>query len=282
MCLGHPPGSVVIIVHHGIEPGLMSVPVGDLKMKKFALVASTMFAAVALASAAQAADMAPAAYNWTGFYLGANAGVSWNNSSVDNSFNLDGTAADRLKNKIDSSQAAFTAGGLLGYNYQIDQIVLGAETDFNYLGFSDSNKRTVDILGGGPVDTITGKSSFQADWFGTIRGRLGYAIDNVLIYGTGGLAYGHMNADGKVTASLGGNTVETWKGSTDSTNWGWTVGGGMEYGIDNWSLGLEYLYVDLGSGQWNGNSALFDNSSLKGDANYAFSTVRATVKYRFQ
>lgn len=252
-------------------------------MNKIAFTVSTAFAALALASAAQAADMtAPATYDWTGFYLGANAGISWNNSGVDNNFDVDGDGINDLNNKIEGDQTAFTAGGIVGYNYQIDQIVLGVEADFNYLGFSDSNSRSVDIIGLDGIDTITGKSSFEADWFGTIRGRLGYAIDNVLIYGTGGLAYGHMSADGKVTASLAGDTVGTWKGSTDSTNWGWTVGGGMEYGIDNWSLGLEYLYVDLGSGEWNGNNDLFDGSRLKGNADYAFSTVRATVKYRFQ
>ena len=252
-------------------------------MNKIAFTVSTAFAALALASAAQAADMtAPATYDWTGFYLGANAGISWNNSGVDNNFDVDGDGINDLNNKIEGDQTAFTAGGIVGYNYQIDQIVLGVEADFNYLGFSDSNSRSVDVIGLDGIDTITGKSSFEADWFGTIRGRLGYAIDNVLIYGTGGLAYGHMSADGKVTASLAGDTVGTWKGSTDSTNWGWTVGGGMEYGIDNWSLGLEYLYVDLGSGEWNGNNDLFDGSRLKGDADYAFSTVRATVKYRFQ
>ena len=252
-------------------------------MKKIAFTFSTAFAALALATAAQAADMtAPATYDWTGFYLGANDGISWNNSGVDNNFDVNGDGINDLNNKIEGDQTAFTAGGIVGYNYQIDQIVLGVEADFNYLGFSDSNSRSVDIIGLDGIDTITGKSSFEADWFGTIRGRLGYAIDNVLIYGTGGLAYGHMSADGKVTASLAGDTVGTWKGSTDSTNWGWTVGGGMEYGIDNWSLGLEYLYVDLGSGEWNGNNVLFDGSRLKGDADYAFSTVRATVKYRFQ
>ena len=252
-------------------------------MKKIAFTVSTAFAALALATAAQAADMtAPATYDWTGFYLGANAGISWNNSGVDNNFDVNGDGINDLNNKIEGDQTAFTAGGIVGYNYQIDQIVLGVEADFNYLGFSDSNSRSVDVIGLDGIDTITGKSSFEADWFGTIRGRLGYAIDNVLIYGTGGLAYGHMSADGKVTASLAGDTVGTWKGSTDSTNWGWTVGGGMEYGIDNWSLGLEYLYVDLGSGEWNGNNDLFDGSRLKGDADYAFSTVRATVKYRFQ
>ncbi|MEI8179155.1 outer membrane beta-barrel protein [Aestuariivirga sp.] len=255
-------------------------------MKKFAFAASTAVAALALATAAQAADMtAPAAYDWTGFYVGANAGIAWNNSSVDNDFYIEGDRTNKLENKINGDQTAFTAGGLLGYNYQIDQIVLGAEADINYLGFSDDNKRTftgVGTIDGNPVDTITATSSMQADWFGTVRGRLGYAIDNVLIYGTGGLAYGHMSADGKVTASYLGDKVGSFNGSTDSTNWGWTVGGGMEYGIDNWSLGLEYLYVDLGSGEWNGNNALFDASNLKGSADYAFSTVRATVKYRFQ
>jgi outer membrane immunogenic protein len=255
-------------------------------MKKFAFAVSTMFAALALAPAAHAADMmAPAVYDWSGFYIGANAGIAWNNSSVDNDFYIEGDRSNALTSRIDGDQTAFTAGGLLGYNYQMDQIVLGVEADFNYLGFSDDNKRTFlgsGTIDGNPVDTITASSSFEADWFGTIRGRLGFAIDNVLIYGTGGLAYGHMSADGKVNASYLGDTVGTFKGSTDSTNWGWTVGGGAEYGIDNWSLGLEYLYVDLGSGQWNGNNDLFDASTLKGDTDYAFSTVRATVKYRFQ
>jgi len=245
-------------------------------MKKFAYAASTMLAAVALASAAHAADVAAPVYNWTGFYVGANAGVSWNNSSVDNDVYDGGVRRSDLRNRINGDETAFTAGGLLGYNYQIDQIVLGAETDINYLGFSDSNKDVYDLGGG---ETLTTKSAFEADWFGTIRARLGFAVDNVLIYGTGGAAYGHMNANGKVTLDDGVDTT-VWKGSTDSTNWGWTVGAGAEYGIDNWSLGLEYLYVDLGDGEW--NSDVINDSKLKGNADYAFSTVRATVKYRFQ
>ena len=180
-----------------------------------------------------------------------------------------------LENKIDGSEASFTAGVLLGYNYQVDRVVLGMETDFNYLGFSDSN------TGGltGEFSDYTTKSSFDANWFGTIRGRLGYAFDNLLIYGTGGLAYGHMSADGKVVQDDAG-TLTTWKGSTETTNWGWTVGGGAEYGIDNWSLGLEYLYVDLGSAEWDSN--VIDSSQLRGDVDYAFSTLRASVKYRFR
>ena len=242
-------------------------------MKKMLLAGSALFAALTIASAAQAADVAPAGYDWTGFYLGANAGVAWNNSSVDNNVYIRGDRVNGLGNNIDGDQAAFTAGGLLGYNYQMDQVVLGVETDFNYLGFGDDRTRDFG-------NDLVSKTSFDADWFGTIRARLGFAVDNLLVYGTGGAAYGHMNASGKVTLEELPDTTTVWKGSTDSTNWGWTVGAGMEYGIDNWSLGLEYLYVDLGDAEWDSN--VIDDNKFKGNADYAFSTVRATVKYRFQ
>ena len=78
-----------------------------------------------------------------------------------------------------------------------------------------------------------------------------------------------------------GVDLASWKGKHDATNWGWTVGGGAEYGIDNWSLGVEYIYVDLGSGNWSDNSGDGHDYNFKGNADYAFSTVRATVKYRF-
>ena len=264
---------VVIVCHHGGHPLLCWM---GYHMKKFAYSLAAMFAATAMATAAQAADVtAPAAYDWTGFYLGANAGIGWNNSSVDNDIYTTGVRINELEDTIDGGQTAFTAGGLLGYNYQMDNILFGLEADFNYLGFSDDSNRSFPL---GNYDFTT-KSSFEADWFGTIRGRLGYAFDNLLIYGTGGLAYGHMSADGKVVQDDAG-TLTTWKGSTETTNWGWTVGGGAEYGIDNWSLGLEYLYVDLGSAEWDSN--VIDSSQLRGDVDYAFSTLRASVKYRFR
>ena len=120
-------------------------------MKKFLLAGSAMIAALSIATAAQAADIARPGYDWTGFYLGANAGVAWNNS-VNNDVYIDGDRINEFRNNIDGDQTAFTAGGLLGYNYQIDQIVLGVEADINYLGFGDDNKnsfsidrRTVDV-----------------------------------------------------------------------------------------------------------------------------------------
>ena len=118
--------------------------------------------------------------------------------------------------------------------------------------------------------------------------RLGYAIDNVLLYGTGGLAYGHMEADSDFKVTSGDTVLGKWDGSADTVNWGWTIGAGMEYGIDNWSLGLEYLYVDLGSAEWDNDFNTsdieeIDSSDFDGDANidYQFSVVRATAKLRF-
>lgn len=256
-------------------------------MMKIILAASACVSAAALSTAAQAADMTPAGYDWTGFYAGLNAGVAWNNSEVDQDVKLAGERVNQLTDKIESDQAAFTGGGMLGYNYQIDQIVLGVEADINYLGFGDEDKRSRDYTLPGHGDmTASGKLSFEGDWYGTVRARLGYAADNLLFYGTGGLAYGHMSADGKlqVTDDASGDYVK-WDGSTDTTNFGWTIGAGVEYGIDNWSLGLEYLFVDLGSAEWNGNASgpLADHveSSVKGSVDYQFSVVRATAKIRF-
>jgi opacity protein-like surface antigen len=69
-------------------------------------------------------------------------------------------------------------------------------------------------------------------------------------------------------------------------NWGWTIGAGMEYGIENWSLGIEYLYVDLGDADWDGDLVEFANSNgelfdTKGSVDYQFSVFRATAKLRF-
>lgn len=259
-------------------------------MNKVLLTASVLASAVVLASAANAADMAPAGYDWTGFYAGVNAGAAWNNSEVDQDYKWDGTRVNELQNQIEGDQTVFTGGFNLGYNYQMDQIVLGVETDINYLGFSDDNKRGREF-GDITYNSVTyhdvtanSKTSFSGDWYGTLRGRLGFAADNLLFYGTGGLAYGHMSADGQVKFDSVEGSAK-WDGSTDSTNFGWTAGAGMEYGLDRWTLGVEYLFVDLGSAEWDGDNNLpnniVDKSDAKGSVDYQFSVVRATAKLRF-
>lgn len=248
--------------------------------------ASALVAVVTTASAASAADVAvPAAYDWTGFYAGVNAGAAINDTSIEQNQYFRGNRIKEQEDNLTSNQTVFTGGGMLGYNWQFDQIVLGVEADINYLGFSDDRDFDRDLISPfGPID-VTSSVSFDADWFGTVRGRLGFAHDNILFYGTGGVAYGHMEAEAKQNVSQYGKSRMDYEGSNSSTNWGWTVGGGLEYGLDRWSLGAEYLYVDLGSAEWDGGfsgpAAAYIDAAAKGTVDYQFSVVRATAKLRF-
>ena len=276
-------------------------------MKKIILAATALVSAAAMSTAANAADMAPAAYDWSGFYLGLSAGAAFNNSEVDNNFNYTGPGVgpvtaddinDRLndfEDQVGDDDAVFTGGAMLGYNWQHDSLVLGVEADINYADFSNEVSREFNDLDlpfiTGDLTDGTSNLSFDANWYGTLRGRLGFAADNFLIYGTGGLAYGHMEASADVELIDDDGETVGYEASTDSTNWGWTAGAGVEYGINNWSLGLEYLYVDLGSAEWdadvsetvadaNISGALADVEG-EGNVDYQFSVVRATAKIRF-
>ena len=275
-------------------------------MKKALLAACILTSAAMMVPAAHAADIAPAAYDWTGIYFGVNAGAGFNNSDLSNSLSYSGAnipggpTADQLNallsgvgNKLNGDDTAFTGGGMIGYNWQHDALVLGAEADLNYLGFGDSATRDVSSevsAALGQSVTAKHKLSYDADWYGTLRGRIGFAADNLLIYGTGGLAYGHMSADSKAYGYTATDSAE-WNGSADSVNWGWTAGAGIEYGIDNWSLGVEYLYVDLGSTDWDSGSKhdlasgtigpILDQIKADASFDYQFSVVRATAKLRF-
>jgi outer membrane immunogenic protein len=183
------------------------------KMNRRILAISVATAAAAAAAGmATAADLprgpvpyypAPASvYNWTGLYAGLNLGYEW--GKVTNS-------------SIDPSGVA--GGGQIGYNWQIGQFVFGGETDIQ----------------ASAADDTFAPYKFSNPWFGTLRGRAGFAINNVLLYGTLGLAYGGLKAQ---------------LGSVDESKTlvGWTGGVGMEVGFTpNWSAKVEYLYMDLGN-----------------------------------
>lgn len=249
-------------------------------MKKILLAGSML---VFVSPIGYAADLGPApepVYDWTGFYFGLNAGAAFNSSSVDENAiegDLPPDVAHNLAAKIESNETVFTGGGEIGYNWQMNNLVIGAETDFNYLGFDESRHRARAVDGLGEVDSSVG---LQTDWYGTVRARLGFASDNILVYGTGGLAYGNIQADGRVTAENG----DFWKGSESSTNWGWTIGGGAEVGITpSWTAGAEILYVDLGSSDFDFRNGELNEVSerINGDIDAAFTVVRATAKFKF-
>lgn len=209
--------------------------------------------AAASGSWAVAADLAAykapraAAFDWSGLYVGTNAGYGW--------LDAGGTS---LKGII--------GGGQMGANWQTGNFVLGLETDLQATG----QKAMTTTTAAGVTVTETDKLS----WLGTTRLRAGFAADRWLVYGTGGVAYGQIKEDGTVSGGL----VGTYSGS--NTKVGWTLGGGVEAAIDrNWSWKVEYLYARF-SGFTNTYS--LPGATLTVAYPAASETiVRAGVNYRF-
>jgi outer membrane immunogenic protein len=199
-----------------------------------------MAGVIALAAGAQAlaADLpppmappprAPAAYipapppwSWTGFYLGVNGGYGFGNSTW--AFPIATTGSFKVNGGM--------AGATLGYNYQIGQLVLGIEGDYdwqNIRGFANGSGTGFPTATGGCIscDTASG-------WIGTVRGRVGYAFDRIMVYGTAG---------GAVTDIKASFAAMPWSSTTE---WGWTAGAGIEGAItDNLTAKIEYLYADF-------------------------------------
>jgi len=217
-------------------------------MKRGFLLGSCLLAMVAAAWPAAAAQ-----YNWTGFYVGLNAGGASGSSDVDTStvFSPVGYFASTSVTSINGngngslSSGGFTGGGQGGFNWQTGNFVLGLETDLGYLGLSDS--RTV-----GPVvypccspTTYSFKQSVKTDNLFTVRPRFGWAANNWLFYLTGGLAVTSMKTSFDFNDTFAAAHAN---GSKTSIQPGWTAGGGVEFGLgSHWTLRAEYLFAQFNS-----------------------------------
>ena len=165
-----------------------------------------------------------AVYNWTGVYLGINGGFGTGNSNwSDGPIGTTGSFPT----------SGFLIGGTAGINYQIAEYVFGIEGDgdwSNLTGNSGSTCGAISAVVTPPVGCQT-----QSQWLATIRGRVGYAFDRILVYGTAGAAFG------KVQTGL--NPPSTFDSTVEA---GWAVGGGLEYAFaQNWTAKVEYLFVEL-------------------------------------
>jgi len=166
---------------------------------------------------------------WQGPYVGANLGYQWG-AITGNPTRPNG----------------FAGGAQAGYNWQSNQFVFGGEADIQFSG----------------ADDTFAPWKFSNPWFGTLRGRAGFATSNILIYATGGLAYGSVRVK------------NTFTGADESKlHPGWVLGAGMEVALTtNWSARAEYLYVDLSDRSY----------ALTGTSNgIESSVVRFGVNYRF-
>jgi outer membrane immunogenic protein len=210
----------------------------ESEMKRFVLGVLALTAA-GWAAPVRAADLSYAprpaytvnqplnSFSWAGPYLGGNLGYDW--GSVSNN---------------PTKPSGFVGGAQAGYNWQNGPWVFGVEGDLEVTGANDT----------------FAPWKFSNPWFGTVRGRAGYAFNNILFYGTGGLAFGELRA-------------ETFGLAESHVNAGWTLGAGTEVGIArNWSAKIEYLYVDLSDSRF----------TITGTTNgFRSSIVRAGVNYHF-
>ena len=230
---------------------------------------------------------------WSGFYAGGNVGYGWGKDNLGAAgFNVNGVAIPGTTSASLKPQGIL--GGLqAGYNYQFSPyLVAGVEADFQWANqksnssangaiastscFGDPNP-PCNLTGAG-----TGNLAASIDWFGTVRGRLGLAIDKTMLYGTGGLAYGRVKTAG--TASFNGTFTDNSGGTCDQggagcpasgsasfgdsrMKYGWAAGAGVERSVgrgfmNNWTWKVEYLYVDLGAA--NSTAAYTSNVSVPG------------------
>jgi outer membrane immunogenic protein len=179
----------------------------------------------------------PPVLTWAGFYGGATLGGSW---------------GSRVGN------AGGVSGGVEGgYNFQFNSFVAGIEADFQGTSISGGTRGNYTV---GYLAPVLNRISLP--WFGTIRGRAGYLVTpTLLVYGTGGFAYGQVDA-------------QSWTNNPT----GWTAGGGVEWMfMPNWSAKVEYLYTDLSSG--NATGGLGFNFGYH--FHPQFNTVRAGLNYHF-
>ena len=235
---------------------------------------------------------------WTGFHVGLNAGGTWGSGGATNIstwpalltttgvrpitaesnyrnslYNWALPSALGVTNSLSPNGGGFIGGGQIGYDWQATfgghSFVTGVEADIQGVasgGNTATGTRVTTVGGtalsdstGAPITTVTSVSK-SLDYLGTVRGRIGYlATPQLLIYGTGGLAYGGTRISSSTmsyapTISPSSDLTYAWgsSGSNSSTQVGWTAGGGAEWMfLPNWSLKSEYLYYDLGQVSYN-------------------------------
>jgi len=231
-----------------------------------------------LATAASAADLSrgpvykgpslvQAAPGWEGFYIGGNIGGGWAGARAD--FSTTGP----VFGTADNHMTGFAGGAQLGYNWQRGPLVAGLETDFQFANIDGSLSTSCPAAACGVP--LSASYDQKVPWFGTVRGRLGYAQDGWLLYATGGYAYARLETNASATAGASTATL-----SQDNIHDGWTAGGGIEVALaPHWSLKAEYLYMDFGTKTttWAvpGLPTLTDSTRLN------MNVVRTGLNYRF-
>jgi outer membrane immunogenic protein len=217
-------------------------------------------------------------YNWNGFYVGAHLGGAW----ADRDFNQ--TAGGFGVVEAGSTKpSGVVGGGQIGWNWQFaPNWLLGVEADISGADLRDSVSTTP------PAGVVVVNWTDKIDMFGTVRGRLGYVVDNWLFYGTGGFAWVHDKFS-RVQSVAGANSPPAGLAlSNTQTPTGWVAGVGAEWGFaPHWTARIEYLHLDVEGATWGfvaptgpgGINGL--NTFTVNENRLTIDTVRAGVNFIF-
>jgi outer membrane immunogenic protein len=238
-------------------------------MHKIAFIVAAATVAGMICGSARAADMAvpayhpvvpvtaPASYNWTGLYFGINGGGGWGQQDP---LNI-------ITNRFDSISTSLSGGvlgGTMGVQLQVAHAVIGIETDLDWANIRGSSN-IIPTVAGVPFPGATLNATTNIDWESTARFRAGYAAENLLFYGTGGLAI--LGAKTTLTTPAGGAVCGTVLQNCSGTDRqiGAALGGGFEYGFTpNLSGKIEYLYITAASLE------ISRHSEIRAGMNYRF------------
>jgi outer membrane immunogenic protein len=251
---------------------------------KFAFIAAIAAVSPLVVSPAFAGGPAP----WSGFYVGINGGYGW--GDIDTSKNsitttgallgiTPGAIASTTFGGADSSADVdgWLGGAQIGYNHRSGSLVVGLEADYQAADLDSSGS----FLGSaaGPFYQTEAK----LDSFGTVRARIGFTVNDFLLYGTGGVAFGQAKADLSVQGGVpGGFTGPKFSDSETETMVGFAIGGGAEWAIPHsaWTVKAEYLHADFGDKTFDFSfSGTSDTATTRGEV--TVDVVRLGLNYGF-
>jgi outer membrane immunogenic protein len=266
-------------------------------MKRQLLIGAALLAAIS--GSAIAADLGrpapvytkappPVVFSWTGFYIGGNLGGHWGRDSTTTAadpvgWTAAGAAAINAATLGTVSPTGFEGGGQVGYNVQYGSAVFGIEADAEWLG-GTATRTVTNFTVINPADVFT--TSTQPRWMATFRGRLGFAMDRVLFYATGGGAFsGVSTTDSFCSFGCPAGVAADFASVTNNSGiWGWTVGGGLEWAwTDNWIARAEYLYVAFPSftNRIPSCAACLAGSDISVTHKYSENIARVGLSYKF-
>jgi outer membrane immunogenic protein len=218
---------------------------------------------------------------WGGFYAGLNSGAGWTGrtgnfgvEAINGIFSGSSSSTDSLSGAVGGAQ--------IGYNWQVTNYLIGIEADADASGIHGRGS----VVASDPAAVVNtaGITNDRLDYFGTVRGRLGYTLGSWLAYGTGGFAFGRVKDRVAVSSTDGTSpSIPTMISTSEKDATGWTAGGGAELALaPNWTAKTEYLHVDLGSSAFPlQGPPPFGGILGKFSMHHTYDIVRAGVNYRF-